>query len=118
VEDLYDQSVRWIPRQPTLENFRLVWVHMEYVRSFLNSFALAFTTSILQVAVCTMVGYGLARLPFRGSGLIFSMALFTLIVPPQVVITPTYLNFRFFNIMGLLGENSINLIGTYWPFVL
>ena len=25
IEDLYDQSVRWIPRKPTLRNFRLMW---------------------------------------------------------------------------------------------
>jgi len=118
VEDLYDQSVRWIPRNPTFRNFQLVWVHMEYVKAFTNSFLLALTTSVLQVASCTLVGYGLARFRFPGNGLIFAAAIFTLIVPPQLVIVPMYLNFRFFNFMGLLGENSINLIGTYWPFIL
>ena len=65
-----------------------------------------------------MVGYGLARFRFPGSGLIFAMAIFTLIVPPQLVVVPMYLNFRFFNLAGLLGENTFNLIGTYWPFIL
>ena len=55
VEDLYDQSVRWIPRNPTLRNFQLVWVHMEYVKAFTNTFLLALTTSVLQVASCTLV---------------------------------------------------------------
>lgn len=118
IEDLYDQSVQWIPRNPTLENFRLVWVHMEYVKAFTNTFLLALTTSLLQVASCTMVGYGLARFRFPGNGLIFALAIFTLVVPPQLVMIPVYLNFRFFNFMGILGENTINLIGTYWPFIL
>lgn len=118
IEDLYDQSVRWIPRTPTLRNFRLVWEHMEYPRALTNTFLLSFTTSLLQVASCTMVAYGLARFRFPGSGLIFAMAIFTLVVPPQLVVVPVYLNFRFFNLMGLLGENSFNLIGKYWPFVL
>ena len=77
VEDLYDQSVRWIPRNPTFRNFQLVWVHMEYVKAFTNSFLLALTTSVLQVASCTLVGYGLARFRFPGNGLIFGAAIFT-----------------------------------------
>ena len=117
-EDLYDQSVRWIPRRPTMRNFQLVWIHMEYVKAFVNTFLLSMTTSLIQVTVCTMVGYGLARFRFPGSGLIFGMAIFTLIVPPQLIVVPMYLNFRFFNLAGLLGSHSINLIGTYWPFIL
>ena len=38
MEDLYDQSVRWIPRKPTLRNFRLMWEHMDYVNAFGRSF--------------------------------------------------------------------------------
>lgn len=118
VEELYDRSVQWIPRNPTLRNFRLVWEHMEYVKAFTNTFLLASVTSLLQVGICTMVGYGLARLRFPGSNLVFALALFTLIVPPQLLIVPIYLNFRFFNPLGLLGEESLNLIGSYWPFIL
>lgn len=118
VEELYDRSVQWIPRNPTLRNFRLVWEHMEYPKAFTNTFMLAAVTSLVQVAVCTLVGYGLARLRFPGSGLVFALALFTLIVPPQLLIVPIYLNFRFFNPLGLLGEGSLNLIGTYWPLIL
>jgi len=118
IEDLYDQSVRWIPRTPTLRNFRLVWEHMEYPVAFRNTFLLALVTSLCQVAVCTMVGYGLARFRFPGNGLIFALCLSTLVVPPQLLIVPNYLNFRFFNPLGLFGDRAVNLIGTYWPFIL
>lgn len=117
VEDLYDQSVRWIPRNPTLRNFRLMWEHMDYVRSFGRSFFLAMFTSVLQLITCSMVGYGLARFKFPGSNLIFGLAILTLIVPPQLIMVPMYLNFRFFDFLGVL-KNPINLIGTYWPFAL
>lgn len=118
IEDLYDQSVRWIPRSPTLENFRLVWEHMGYVDAFGNSFKLATISSVLQVGACTMVGYGLARFKFPGSKIIFAMAILTLMVPPQLIMVPMYLNFRFFDVFGLLGDKALNLIGTYWPFAL
>lgn len=115
IEDLYDQSVRWIPRSPTLRNFRLVWEHMDYVRALGQTFFLSMFTSVLQLAACSMVGYGLARFQFPGSGIIFGLAIFTLIVPPQLIMVPMYLNFRFFDLLGFL-KTPINLIGTYWPF--
>lgn len=118
VQDLYDQSVKWVPRRPTLEHFKMAWTHMEYLTALKNSVLLTMSVSILQVAACAMVGYGLARFSFPGNGLIFALTIFTLVVPPKLVVTPTYLNFRFFNLLGLLKDNPLNLIGTYWPFVL
>ncbi len=118
IEELYDQSVRWIPRNPTWDNFKLVWKHMDYVRAFSNTFMLSMFTSVLQVGICTMVAYGLARCEFPGSNIVFALAIFTLIVPPQIIMTPIYLNFRFFNPLGIFGEKPLNLVGTYWPFAL
>jgi len=63
------------------------------------------------------VGYGLARFKFPGNSLVFGLAIFTLIVPPQMISIPLYLNFRFFNFFGL-SETPINLLNTYWPFAL
>jgi len=118
IEDLYDQSVRWIPRKPTLRNFRLMWEHMEYPIAFARSFFLAALTSVLQLFTCSMVGYGLARFKFPGSSIIFGLAIFTLMIPPQLIMTPSYLNFRFFDFFGLLRGKPLNLTGTYWPFIL
>jgi multiple sugar transport system permease protein len=39
------------------------------------------------------------------------------VVPPQLINIPMYLNFRFFDIFGLLPK-TINLLGTHWPFIL
>ena len=118
VQDLYDQSVRWIPRKPTLDHFKMALMHMKYLTALRNSVLLALTVSVIQVMSCAMVGYGLARFRFPGNGLIFAMTIFTLVVPPKIIVVPTYLNFRFFDLLGLLKDNPINLIGSYWPFVL
>ena len=116
--DLYDQTVRWLPRNPTLENYINVWRLMNYPITFLNSFLLTAVVAILQVASCTIVGYGLGRFDYPGSRIVFAMAIFTLVVPPQMIMIPLYLNFRFFNIFGLLGEEGINLLNSSWPFIL
>lgn len=116
--DLYDKTVKWIPRHFTFENYKLVWQHMKYPSAFLNSFLLSITVGILQLLSCTLIGYGLARFKFRGRGLLFGIVIFMLIVPPQVIMIPLYLNFRYFNLFGLIPDGGINLLNSYWPFIL
>jgi len=121
VEDLFDLTVRWVPKrfdfQSIVGNYRIVFDEMNYPRAFLNSTALALLVSLLQMASCTVVGYGFARFQFFGSNILFALVILTLLVPPQMVMIPLFLNFRFFDFFGLL-KNPINLLGTYWPFVL
>ncbi|MFW5988433.1 MAG: carbohydrate ABC transporter permease [bacterium] len=114
--DLFDQTVKWIPRQIHLQNFRMAWEGMNFPKAFANSFFLAILVSLLQLISCSLIGYGLARFDFRGKNVIFALVIFTLIVPPQMNMVPIYLNFRFFNLFCLLGE-GVNLLGTYWPFI-
>ena len=116
--DLYDQSVKWIPRNLTFEHYVMVWEHMRYPKSFLNTFTLTLLVSVLQLISCTIVGYGLARFDFKGKNLIFGLVIFTLVVPPQMIMTSLYLNFRFFNLFGLIPGGGVNLIGGLWPFIL
>ncbi len=114
--DLYDNAVKWIPRHFTLDNYRLVWEYMNYPVVFRNSLILCTVVSIFQVISCTLVGYGFARFSFRGSGVCFALVLLTLLVPPQVIMTPLYLNFRFFDMFGILPK-PINLVNTYYPII-
>lgn len=119
--DLFDLTVKWVPRRldlaSVLRNYRDVYAEMNYLEAFRNSLFLAFAVSGLQLASCTFVGYGFARFKFPGSGLLFGAVVLTLLVPPQMIMVPLFLNFRFFDFFGLSPE-AINLLGTYWPFVL
>lgn len=116
--DLLDPTVRWVPRFFTLENFRIAFEHMEYPRSFLITVGVSFLIAFLQLICCTLAGYGLARFKFPGNNFLFGLVLFTLLVPPQTILVPQYLNFRFFDLMGLIPDGGWNLVGTYWPIIL
>jgi multiple sugar transport system permease protein len=116
--DLYDQTVKWVPRHFTFKNYIDVWKNLEYPRAFLNSFLLALTAGILQTASSTFIGYGLARFEFRGRNLLFAIVMVMLIVPPQTIMIPLYMNFRYFTLFGLLPSPGINMMGSFWPFVL
>lgn len=115
--DLFDKTVQWIPRFFTFDNYTMVFEQLKYPEAFLNSFILALLVSLLQLFSCTLIGYGFARFDFKGKRLLFGLVIFTLIVPPQMIMIPMYLNFRYFTLFGLIPE-GINLLGTFWPFIL
>lgn len=121
-KDIYDITVRYFPKNFTLDNYRLVWTYMDYPIAFLNSLKLALTTSTLQLISCTLIGYGFARFKFKGKNLFFGLVIATLVIPDQTIMIPLYLHFRYFDIFGLLtiGRElrGINLLDTMWPFVL
>lgn len=116
-KDVWSASVRWIPENFILDNYKDVFQRMVYPKAFMNSLLLTTTVSLLQLASCTFVGYGFARFDFKGKKIIFALVIFTLIVPPQVTMIPLYLNFRYFDLFGLIKEPGINMIGSFWPFI-
>ncbi len=118
ISDMFDQTVKWLPRTFTLQHYKDAWGFMNYPIAFRNTFSLTLAVSILQLASCTLVGYGLGRFKFKGGKIIFAMVIFTLIVPPQMLMVPMYLNFRYFNIYGLLPPPGLNLLNSVWPFIL
>lgn len=120
--DLYDPTIVYIPRNFTLENFKYVIETMDYFKILWNSFALSGGTMLLTTISCALVGYGFARFKFRGSTILFSLVILTILVPPQTIMVPTYLQYRNFDIFGLIGlfngGEGVKLIGTYWPFII
>ncbi len=116
--DVWDPAVLIIPKYPSLNNYKLAWRFMEFPLAFWNSFRLTLGVSILQLISCTLVGYGFARYKFFGNRVWFALVIFSLVIPPEMILIPLYLNFRFFDFWGLLPDGGINLLGTFWPFLL
>jgi len=122
ISDLYDGSVYLIPKNPTLYNYRRVWEYLEYPLRFVNSLLYCGGCSLLQLASCTLVAYGLARFKFKGRGIVMGMVIFTLIIPPQTVLLSLYLQFQYFSPLSIftlgMSLKGINLIGTPWPLLI
>jgi len=119
--DMYDASVKYIPKHYTLQNIKVVYNSMDYLRVVLNTFVLCGAVTFLQMVSCTLVGYGLARFNFKFKGLIFAAVILTIIVPPQAFIISQYLHFRYFdvlNIVKMINGEGLNLLNSFWPFML
>lgn len=120
-KDLYDTTVQYVPRNFTLDNIKMVWRFLEYPKAFGNSFLLSMMVSSLQLISCTIIAYGFARFKFPLKSLWFGLVILTLVIPPQTIMIPLFLHFRYFDILGVfekISGNPINLLDSYWPFIL
>lgn len=119
--DLYDRSVFLIPKHFTLDNIRTAAAQLHYTTTLWNSVWVATLVTVLQTASCLLVGYGFARFEFRFKKILFFLVIFTLIVPPQLTMLSSYLQFQYFDVFGiikLLRGESLNLMGNAAPLLM
>ncbi|MEO5832561.1 MAG: carbohydrate ABC transporter permease [Nakamurella sp.] len=105
--ELFDRTLRLWPRSVTLDNFDRVFSSFPVATWFGNSVAIALVVAVITVVVSMMAGYAFAHLRFRGSGLLFLVALSTLMIPIQVIMV------SLFKLVTAAG-----LYGSYWAVIL
>nr|MDD6335113.1 carbohydrate ABC transporter permease [bacterium] len=112
--DNMDPSVVWVPRSFTVQVINITAQAMHYGSAFLETLKTGVFTGCLQVVSTCVIGYGFARFKFPGRGLIFTLVLFTLIVPMQTIMSGYYMLMYSFKPFGI--GPGIKLLGTYWAF--
>ena len=70
--------------------YKNVFDSIPVVKYFLNSLIVALFTTIGQVIIAALAGYGFARLKFWGKDALFFIIILTMMVPPQVNIVPLF----------------------------
>ncbi|MFZ4848850.1 MAG: carbohydrate ABC transporter permease [Caldilinea sp.] len=102
--------IEWIPTPVTTSNFVKIFVdpQLPIVRWFTNSLWIASLGTVVIIFLSTLSGYAFARLEFPGKGLLFSLLLFSLMIPAAVTLIPSFLLLR-----------DLKLLNTYhaiwWP---
>lgn len=84
----------WIPREFSVEGYSELFnatSETPVLRWFVNSLIAATAHALLVLVTAAPAAYALARMHFRGKGLMFAMIVSTLFIPPIILITPLYL---------------------------
>jgi len=124
-EDYFAGVAEYIPPTPTFENFKNVQKYFNYFKSAKVTVLITFTSTIVSVFICSLVGYGLGRYKFKGNMLVYAAVLFTIIMPiqtAQIPLTYYYRWFDFFGIGKLIGlftgkEVTVNLLSNIGGFL-
>jgi multiple sugar transport system permease protein len=111
--DMYNISVKWVPRGVYFGNFVLAFKMLDYATLVKNSVVVTALGTAGHVLGASIVGYGFARFRFPGKDLIFMGVLLTVIIPPQTYIVPLY---REFLILGWIDSYLPLVVPTFFGF--
>lgn len=74
---------------------------------YLNSFIISTLAVVFTVVVCSMAGFALVHLQWRGKYVILGLILAGLMLPTEAIVLPQFMQFR-----------ALHLLGTYWALIL
>lgn len=102
--------IEWIPNPFTITNFTHIFADttLPVMRWFSNSLIVAFVGTLIIVFLSSLSGYAFARLEFPGKDYLFSLLLFSMMIPAAITLIPAFLLLR-----------DLDLLNTYhaiwWP---
>lgn len=94
--DLENPTIRWLPTQLFLQNYVFSWQQLNYLPAVERSIIYVAVATFGQIASTALVGYGFARYSkrFRFADVLFLLAIFTFLVPPQTIVVSLFLNYK------------------------
>lgn len=105
--ELSRYPVRLLPDNWDLDNYIDAITIIDFPRFFLNSAALATISATLTVVTSSLGGYAFARMQAPGRNVLFGIVMALLMIPNVVFVIPQYIIF-----------SRLNLVGTWWPWVI
>jgi multiple sugar transport system permease protein len=97
--------IEWLPNPITIDNFKHIFADttLPILRWFGNSLVVSIVGTAIIVFLSTLSGYAFARLEFPGRSFLFSVLLFSLMIPVAVTLIPSYLLLRDFKLLNTYG---------------
>ncbi len=113
-KDLYDTTIIVVPKHFSVENWKIAMTLLDYKASLFNTIWVSVLVSVIEVFMCSLVGYGFSRFNFPLKRFWFFCVILVIVIPPQTISTSLFLHFRFFNFFG----HSLNLRNSMLPYIL
>lgn len=126
ITDSYDATVTWVPKDPTLENFKDAWNVFNIHETLPRTLMYEIVTALIQFMTCAVAAYGMARFKIKGRGILSALMILNILVPSMMTLIPSYVQFSHLDFLGIAGliEKVVgtdlrpNVIGTPWVFYL
>jgi len=86
---------QWIPSKFNWSNYTQALTAMPFGRFYLNSFAVAISTTVITILTSSLAAFAFARLKFKGRDTLFLVYLTTLMIPFTVLLIPNFILVRY-----------------------
>lgn len=106
--------IECIPAEPTLDAYTEVFSRFPFLRTIGNSLFISVAFTLITLVSASMAAFAFAKLRFRGSGVILSIYIATMMIPTQVTMIPLFV---VMNRLGLIDSYaSVILPSMFKPF--
>lgn len=90
-EKIFSYPPQLIPENVTIDNYVQAMDLIDISRTTFNSFFIAISTVILNLFLCSLTAYPLARMDFAGKNVILLAILATFMIPLEAIIVPLFI---------------------------
>jgi multiple sugar transport system permease protein len=121
VGNIFRWPPQWIPKDPTLDNYRRFFKEERIGRYLFNSAFVATSITILQLFLSSLAAYTFAKRRFPGREILFVGILGTMMIPGQVTIIPNYVIVKHIPLFGgndLMGSGGHGWLDSYWGLII
>lgn len=102
-EELVKFPPPFIPSRLTLDGFVALFTTTDVLVWLVNSTIVSIIAIVAHGILCSLAGYGFARLHFRGRNVGFFMIVATIMIPTQLLMIPTYVMFSKLGVINTLA---------------
>lgn len=102
----------FIPSRLTIDGYVKLFGQTDILLWLGNTVIVSLTAIVSNVVLCSLAGYGFARLKFAGRNLGFLMILATIMIPTQLLMIPTYILFSKLGLLNGLGAAIVPWLAT------
>ena len=122
----FDLSIYWLPKYISFDSYKYAFQVMDYPTSFLRTLSLNIVSAGIEIIMCAIVAYGFARFQFKFKNVFEFLLMMTIVIPTQIYIVSMVLNFKYVDVLGILGlfnkitgiDLRINILNTNLTFYL
>ena len=115
-KEIYGFEATLIPRQPTLDAYRRIFVQTPFLKYLRNSLLIAVGTTVASLVLGSLGAYALARLKFPGRGIIARGLIFTYLVPQSLLFIPLFAVMSFLTLIDTREGLFLAYLGITLPF--
>jgi trehalose/maltose transport system permease protein len=115
-EELFATPVQYWPKNPTLENYRLVLSSGDFQRALVNSVIVALSVTALSLAIGSFAAFALGRFRFRGRSVVLYVVLAMTIFPQIAVLGALFQMINAFKLYNTLPALMLTYLIFTLPF--
>lgn len=90
------------------------WDVLHLEKSIMNTLYMSIGATLFKIIICGIGGYALSKIKPTGTKLIFTLVVWTMMMPSQIRMVPNYISMLHFPFALDFGA-GVSLLDTYWP---